>query len=63
MSNEIEVVRVEGGTVTFDWSTGEMKAVWDNGYHETWRRNGYSVKELARSFLYFTDQVERANGI
>ena len=61
-SNSIETVKVDGGKVSFDWSSGEMIAEWDNGYKETWKRNSYSVDQKAEAFFMFTDQFERIKG-
>ena len=59
MSNQVETVDVEGGTVSFDWTTGTMTAKWDNGYSETWSRSGYDIDAKAASFFLFTNQFER----
>lgn len=74
MSNNVEKVRLEagkyfigkweyerlnGGWVYFDWDTGHMKAVWDHGYEENWPPRGYSLEANAKSFLMFTDQIDR----
>ena len=59
MTNHIERVRYDGGWIEFDWSTGVMRAEWDNGYTETWSGRGYNLKARADGFLLFTEQFDR----
>lgn len=54
--NAIETVRVAEGVVTFDHSTCVMRAVWDNGYTETWGKRGYSYAAKLESFRNFVSE-------
>lgn len=59
MSNSVETVTMPEGVVSFDHSTGVMKANWNNGYSETWPRRGYSIEQKRHSFYFFTEQWEK----
>lgn len=65
MNNATEIVRIEatedsqGGMATFDWTSGTMSIVWDNGATETWSRRGASIESKAESFFLFTGQIDR----
>ena len=53
MSNAVETVRLKDGVVTFDHATKTMRAVWDNGYTETWSHNGYDYEASLAGFRFF----------
>ena len=58
MNNQIEVIRLEDGVVSFNHQTGVMSAKWDNGYDETWS-NHYGLDAHRNAFYLFTNQLER----
>lgn len=62
-SNSVESVKVDGGEINFDHSTGEMWAFWDNGYSERWLCKGYGLKEKLYSFCLMIEDFDRANSI
>lgn len=58
MSNQIETVHLNEGTVTFDHSTGHMQAKWNNGYIENWS-NRYGLEAHRNAFYHFIEQEWR----
>jgi hypothetical protein len=63
MTNNLEIVKLPEGIISFDHSTLHMKAVWNNGEEENWSAKGYSYEAKLQSFLLFTDQIERYNAV
>lgn len=55
MSNSLETVKVPTGQISFDHSTCLMTATWNNGYTETWGKNGYSYETNVASFRNMVD--------